>query len=111
MTENSRRKFFRNAAIAGVASCFLSVNDLLLEQLIIDDFAAGTYFLHFRGNKENYAPKIFIADSMSFRNKADEFELKSPFSRSFGIAQGDCQTESRVLGKVCFANLTTLIAD
>ena len=28
MTENSRRKFIGNAAIAGVASCFLSVNDL-----------------------------------------------------------------------------------
>ena len=28
MTENSRRKFIENAAVAGVAACFLSVNDL-----------------------------------------------------------------------------------
>ena len=28
MTENSRRKFIGNAAMAGVAACFLSVNDL-----------------------------------------------------------------------------------
>ena len=40
----------------------IEVDDSLPEQLVFDDVAAGTYFLHFSGNKENYSTKIVIAN-------------------------------------------------
>ena len=40
----------------------IEVNDFLPGQLVFDNIAAGTYFLQFRGNKENYSTKIVIAD-------------------------------------------------
>ena len=40
----------------------IEVDDSLPEQLVFDDVATGTYFLHFSGNKENYSTKIVIAN-------------------------------------------------
>ena len=40
----------------------IEVDGFLPEQLVIEDIAAGTYFLHFRGNSEYFSTKIVIAE-------------------------------------------------
>ncbi len=40
----------------------IEVDDFLPEQLVIDDVAAGTYFLNFKGTAINYSTRLLIMD-------------------------------------------------
>jgi len=40
----------------------IEVSDFLPEQLVIDDVAAGTYFLHFKGVAVNYSTRLVISN-------------------------------------------------
>lgn len=40
----------------------IEVSDFLPEQLVIDDVAAGTYFLHFKGAAVNYSTRLVISN-------------------------------------------------
>ncbi len=40
----------------------IEVDDFLPEQLVIDDVAAGTYFLHFKGAAVNYSTRLVISN-------------------------------------------------
>lgn len=40
----------------------IEVGDFLPEQLVIDDVAAGTYFLHFKGAAVNYSTRLVISN-------------------------------------------------
>lgn len=47
---------------SGSALKSFQVKEELPEQLVFDDIAAGTYFLHFEGLKKNFSTKIVIAN-------------------------------------------------